>query len=100
MKRTKSELETEAMVYLLAKHRVEDFDKWHSVFESHADAQRKAGLHLLHLFHDTDDPSIVVVLFTVDDLNKARAFTKTPDARASAKSSGVIGVPEILFLKE
>jgi hypothetical protein len=88
------------MLYLLCKHKVADFKKWHQVFEFHAEAQRKAGLHLLHLLRDAADPNNVVLLFRADDLKKARAFIETPDAHASAEKSGVIGVPEILFLNE
>jgi hypothetical protein len=40
------------------------------------------------------------MLFRVDDLSKARAFTETPSAEESAESSGVMGVPEVLFLSE
>lgn len=88
------------MFYLLCKHKVADFTQWYRVFESHAEAQREAGLHLLHVLRDTTDPNLVVLLFRADDLNKARAFTQAPDAGKAAQVSGVIGVPEILFLND
>lgn len=87
------------MFYLLCKHKVADFTKWHQVFASHAEAQRKAGLHLL-LLRDTADPNLVVLLFRADDPQKARAFTETPNAHEAGQTSGVIGVPEILLLSE
>ena len=52
------------MLYMLCKHRVADFTKWHGVFASHAEAQRIAGLHLLHLLRDTADPNHIVYLFS------------------------------------
>ena len=88
------------MFYLLGRHKVADFARWHKVFASHAEAQRQAGLHLLHLLRDTADPNDVVILFRADDPNKARAFTKAPGAREAAAQSGVIGVPEILLLSD
>ena len=88
------------MPYLLVRHKVADFDKWHSVFESHAEAQREAGLKDLQLLRDATDPNIVVCLFTVDDLTKAKAFTESQDSAEAQQKSGVIGVPEILLLKE
>lgn len=88
------------MLYMLCKHKVADFTKWHRVFEAHAEAQRKAGLYLLHLFRDVADPKNIVLLFRADELNKARAFAEAPDARESAQNSSVIGLPEILFLDE
>lgn len=88
------------MHYLLCKHKVEDYAKWRGVFDSHAKAQGESGLHLLHLLRDTADPNLVVLLFRVDDLSKARAFIQTPSAREAGESSGVIGVPEVSFLSE
>lgn len=88
------------MFYLLCKHEVGDYTKWRRVFDSHAEAQRESGLHLLHVLRDIADPNLVVLLFRVDDVRKAKAFTEAPSANEAAESSGVIGVPEILFLRE
>lgn len=88
------------MLYLLCQHKVADFARWHQVFKSHAEAQQEAGLHLLYLLRDAADPNYVVILFKVDDLKKARAFTESPNAGKAAQISGVIGVPKILFLSD
>lgn len=86
------------MQYLLCKHKVEDYAKWRAVFDSHAEAQKESGLDLLHVLRDTADPNLVVLLFTVGDLQKAKAFTQAPSASQAAETSGVISVPEVLFL--
>lgn len=88
------------MLYLFVRHKVADFDRWYSVFESHDEAQKEAGLHLLHLLRDTDDRNLVILLFRVDDLEKARAFLEAPSASEAAQNSGVIDVPEFSFLRE
>jgi len=88
------------MYYLLCKHKVADYTEWRRVFDSDAEAQKKAGLHLLHILRDTADPNLIVLLFRADDLKKARAFTEAPSASESAQNSGVIGVPDISFLSE
>ncbi len=80
------------MLYLIAKHKLSDFDRWNRLFRSHADAQRKAGLHLLHVLRDLDNPNTVVALFSVDDLAKAQAFTGGPGAREAGGIGGVISV--------
>jgi hypothetical protein len=86
------------MDYMLCKHKVADFDRWHDVFLAHAEAQREAGLHILHVLRDAADPDMVVMWFRIDDMEKAKAFTSTPEAREAADESGVIGVPEVLYL--
>ena len=84
--------------YLLVKHKVADFVKWRKVFDSHAEAQRDSGLHILNVMRDVDDPDLVVLLFTVEDRGKAMAFTKAPSAREAGEEASVIGVPEVSFL--
>jgi hypothetical protein len=86
------------MFYLFVKHKVVDFVKWKKVFDANADGAKVAGLHLLYLLRDTSDPNLVVLLFKVDDIKKGKAFTETPDASKSKVDSGVIGVPEMMFL--
>ena len=88
------------MHYLLCKQVVSDYAKWRRVFDSHAEAQRESGLHLLHVLRDTADPNVVVVFFKVDDPGRARAFTEAPAARQAAEDSGLIGVPEVSLLSE
>ena len=88
------------MLYLWVRHKVADFDKWYSVFASHDEAQKEAGLHLLHLLRDTDDPNLVVLLFRVDDVEKTKAFIEAPSAYEAAENSGVIGEPEFSFLRD
>ncbi len=87
------------MLYLIAKHRLSDFDKWNRLFRSHAEAQRKAGLHILHVLRDVTDPSIVVALFKVDDLARAQAFTGAPGAHEAGRIGGVITV-ELSYLSD
>ena len=87
------------MLYLLARHKLCDFDKWNRVFRSHAEAQRKAGLHILHVLRDVTDPSVVVALFEVDDLAKAQAFTGAPGAHDAGRTAGVITV-ELSYLAD
>ena len=88
------------MQYLLVRHEVADFEAWHAIFKSHADAQRDAGLHLVHLFRDAANPNMILLLFRISDVEQARAFVRSPNAAESADVSGVVGTPEILFLDE
>ena len=88
------------MTYLFCRHKVAEYSKWRRVFDSHAAAQREAGLHVLHVLRSADDPDVVVMLFRVDDVAKARAFTEAPSASEAGHESGVIGPVEICFLTE
>ncbi|MGD1005928.1 MAG: hypothetical protein ABR980_01695 [Ignavibacteriaceae bacterium] len=57
----------------------------------------QSGVYLKALFNDISRIEIVC-LFKIDDLDKAKAFTNSPNSQKSAELSGIIGIPEILFL--
>lgn len=88
------------MPYLMVKQKVEDYDKWYKVFNSYDEAQHEAGLKDLQLLRDVSDPNTIVCIFKVDDLEKAKAFTEAPHASDAQVESGIIGTPEVLWLKE
>jgi len=88
------------MTYLFCRHKVAEYSKWRRVFDSHAAAQREAGLHVLHVLRSADDPEDVIMLFRVDDVPKARAFTEAPSASEAGEESGVIGPVEMFFLSD
>jgi hypothetical protein len=56
------------MPYLFVRQKVRDFDKWDSVFGSHAEAQRQAGFKNLQLLRDASDPNTIVCFFEIEDL--------------------------------
>ena len=86
------------MPYLLVKQKVKDFESWYAVFKADAKAQKEAGLHDLVILKDMTDPNLIVCIFKIDSLEKAKAFTNPINSGKSAELSGVIGKPEILFL--
>lgn len=88
------------MIYMFCKHRVADFDTWHNIFKANSGAAKEAGLHLLYLLRDTADPNLLVYLFAVDDVAKAKAFTETPEAGKSGEEAGIIGPFELLYLTD
>ncbi len=78
------------MVVMLCRNRVADFEKWKSVFDSNAPALRDAGLRLVNLWRDVEEPNNVFFLFEVTDTDKARAFINNPAAAEAGKTSGVL----------
>ena len=87
------------MAHMLVRHRVQDFDKWKSAYDEHQTARRAAGLKDLRLWHNTDDLNEIFLLFEAADVTKAKAFAASDDLKEKMTSAGVIGKPEIFFLK-
>jgi hypothetical protein len=47
------------MTQLLCRCRVEDFEKWKAVFDSHAELHREAGLTLTNMWRSISEPDNV-----------------------------------------
>jgi hypothetical protein len=88
------------MKYLLCRQRVDAFDHWKAVFDSHAAAQREAGLRLQHVWRNLDRPDEVFMLFKVADLAKARSFVTAPDVESAVRASGAAERAEVFFLEQ
>jgi hypothetical protein len=78
------------MTSLLCRNRVSDFSRWKTVFASHAQAHRDAGLHLKGLWRSIEEPDNVFFLFEVSDAVSARAFISSPAAAEVGRASGVL----------
>ena len=86
------------MVHVLVRHKVQDFDKWKPVYDSHQQARAAAGLQELHLWHNIDDPNEIVLLFEAADVEEAKAFARSSDLKERMRDAGVMGAPDIFFL--
>ena len=84
---------------MLVRHKVSDFAKWKPVYGAHLLARHKAGLKEEHLFRNADHPNEVLLLFSVEDVDKAKAFTASDDLRQAMEKAGLSDKPEVYFLE-
>jgi hypothetical protein len=75
---------------MLCRNRVSDFSKWKSVFDSHAEAHRDAGLRLVNLWRSIEEPANIFFVLEVEDLDRAREFINSPDSARAGEESGVV----------
>jgi hypothetical protein len=75
---------------LLCRNRVADYAHWRQIFDSHLDKQTDAGLELVNVWQDLDDPKNVFFFFRVTDLDAARAFLEDPSGEEIGRASGVL----------
>jgi heme-degrading monooxygenase HmoA len=88
------------MIHMLVRSKVTDFDKWKPVYDAHFPARQKAGLKEEHLLRNADDPNEVILLFSAEDLEKAKAFAASDDLRQAMQRAGVSDKPDVYFLKD
>jgi hypothetical protein len=84
---------------MLVRHKVADFAKWKPVYDDHLPARHKAGLKEIHLLRNIDDPNEVILLFSVEDPGKAKAFAASDDLRQAMQKAGVSDKPDVYFLE-
>jgi heme-degrading monooxygenase HmoA len=85
---------------IVTQHKVEDYDKWKTEFNSGIDMRKEAGEKAYQIFHTDDDPNNLAILFEWDNLDNARKFMESNELREKMQKGGVIGKPEIHFLEE
>jgi hypothetical protein len=86
------------MAFMLTRAKVRDFKTWKTAYDAHQPARSEAGLTENYLLRNADDPNEVIILFEVQDLNRARAFAASADLRERMQESGVVDKPDIYFL--
>src|SRR5262249_3553768 len=87
------------MGVLVIRHKAADYGKWRHEFDRHAKAQRAAGLTNARVFRSSDDPNEVVILFTTNDMAKAKDFVASPDLKSTMAKAGVVDSPTFYFLE-
>ena len=87
------------MAYLLIRHKVRNYPKWKRGYDAHSRVRRKAGLREKNLARNIRNPRDVFILFQASDLRKAKGFASSRDLRKTMKRLGVLGRPEIWFLR-
>jgi hypothetical protein len=85
-------------MHLLVRHKVFDFAEWKSVYDAHLSARQKAGLKEIYLFRNAHDPNEVTLLFSVEDVHKAKAFVESDDLHHAMEKAGVMGAAYVSFL--
>ena len=88
------------MIYLAAKQKVEDYDKWKLVFDEHSTQRRVQGSKGAKILRDANDPNKLVIITKWEDVETAKNFAKSKDLRVTMKNAGVIGLPELYFLED
>jgi heme-degrading monooxygenase HmoA len=89
----------DAVATVIARLQVADFDEWHAEYTRMHPHRQRCGERGRQLFRDVDDPRSVVVIFTWDSLQRAKAYFTSPELAASVGRAGGRGAPHITYLE-
>lgn len=84
---------------MIVRHKVADYSKWKSGYDSHDSSRLASGLHSYVVARGTEDSNVVLVAVKMDDVEKAKAFAASQDLKDKMKNLGVAGKPVIDFIE-
>ena len=87
------------MTYLLVRQQVEEYAVWKAAFDRDAQLRQPNGSGGGFLFQSVDNPNEVVVLLAWDDVENLRRFTQADDLQTRMADAGVLGAPDIRYLR-
>lgn len=85
--------------YMIVRHSVRDYSEFKPGYDSHEPIRAAAGLTEQHVLQDADDPNMVTVILKAENLKRAEEFSNSDDLREAMQKVGVVGKPDIYFLK-
>lgn len=81
--------------YLMLNCKISGIDKFRAGYAMDATDRTDAGLADLGLMQDIDDPDDLLLIWSVDDVDRANAFISSPAlAEHQTKNAGIVGPPE------
>ena len=86
------------MTTILVRHKVEDFAKWKSVYDTLDSFHRSNKVKSAQIFRNADDPKEVVVLTEMENIKDARQFAQSEGLKSAMQSAGVSDQPDVFFL--
>jgi heme-degrading monooxygenase HmoA len=88
------------MVHILVHHNVKDFEKWKVHFDNHSSFRAQNGSKGGKVFQSASNPNEVFVLLEWESLESAQKFSQSPNLREVMMEAGVVGMPEMYFVKD
>jgi hypothetical protein len=88
------------MVCVLIRHTIADYEKWRRVFDASMSFRQAGGEKSCRIFRDPEHPEHLTLFFEWENLEQARRFMALPELRQRMQEAGVVGEPEVHFLRE
>ncbi|MBS1512496.1 MAG: hypothetical protein JST86_16750 [Bacteroidetes bacterium] len=85
------------MPRVMISHTVKDWTAWKKAYDEHAQARTDAGLMQRIVAHALGDDHQVRLVFAIQDMAKAKAFSASKDLKDKMTAAGVVGPPTFFY---
>jgi len=86
------------MTFLMIRHKVEDYEKWKVVYDTHKGTRNEYGVKEKYVLRNIEDTNQVTILFEIADISKSKEFLSSSSLQEAMKKAGVLSKPEFYFL--
>lgn len=93
-----SPIDTTPIHLMLIRQKVRNFATWKPSYDARDSIRQASGLHNYVLGRGVEDTSAVLIALRADDIEKAKAYSRSPELRRAMQKGGVIGTPSFHFL--
>ena len=84
---------------LIIRHEVRDYAAWKAAFDGHGEARSRAGVVGHAVSRSVRNPNVVVIYLQAASLEALRAFVAASELKAVMQAAGVVGAPELSFVR-
>lgn len=84
--------------HLIVKHKVANFEKFKTVYDSHDSARLANGLRTFLIARGLKDSNMVMIVLNMDDTIKAKQFAASAYLKNAMKKAGATGTPSFQYL--
>lgn len=84
---------------IIVSHAVEDYDGWRAAYDDFRDFQKQSGIIGHAVNQELGRPNQVIVYHQANELGTLRAFLDSPELKGAMERAGVVGEPDIQFVK-
>ena len=88
------------MSTIVVRHTVKDFDAWKPYYDEHGAARESYGIKDDGVYRGASDSRNVVLVFQVDDYDRAHEFFDSDDLRETMQKAGVVTAPTVWAVDE
>ena len=84
----------------LVRHKVEDYEKWKTVFDGDAPTRKAAGSRGARVLRNSGESNEIIVILEWEDHAQARRFAESPELHATMARAGVSDRPDVYYVDE
>lgn len=83
---------------MVVRHKISNYAKFEAAFNGHDSMRLVNGIHKYVIGRGVEDSNSIMVALKVDDMAKAKAFSKDASLKAAMQKAGVVGAPTFMFI--